>query len=196
MKKLAIYSFAVLLLAACGINKQVKQIKALEDCRYTITSVDSMFLVRTDVTQLIKGKSFDLNRMPGLAIALLRKDIPFEARVNLQISNPTANIAAVNQFEYKVLIKDTELATGFVNRKITVDPGGSVNVPVRVNSNIYSFVSNGKTLQEITDFVSGDKEKKGVVTIKFRPTIASGNKLIKYPGWITIDKELSSKILF
>jgi hypothetical protein len=43
---------------------------------------------------------------------------------------------------------------------------------------------------------SGPGEKKGLVTIKIRPSFMVGNKSIKYPGYINIDKELSSKILF
>jgi hypothetical protein len=35
-----------------------------------------------------------------------------------------------------------------------------------------------------------------MITIKFKPSIQSGSKLVKYPGWITINKEVSSKILF
>ena len=55
-------------------------------------------------------------------------------------------------------------------------------------------------MEEILDFVrggeSGAAERKGVVTIKIKPTIDVGGKLVKYPGYITIDKEVSSKILF
>ncbi|MNY28339.1 hypothetical protein D3C86_1623100 [compost metagenome] len=51
---------------------------------------------------------------------------------------------------------------------------------------------------EISDFLKSSKggpEKKGVLTLKIRPSIRVGNTLVKYPGFITIDKEVSSKIL-
>ncbi len=200
MKFAKLLVLPVLFLASCGINRQVKQIKALENCTYAIVSADSIFVVRQDVTQMVKSKTFDMSRIPALALAYLRKDIPFEARINLQIDNPSSALAAINRFEYQVYIKDQQLASGFVDQKVEVPPGGSTRVPVKVRSNVYAFLSNGKTMQEITDFItggsSGATEKKSMVTIKFKPTIQSGNKLITYPGWITIDKELSSKILF
>ncbi len=200
MKKLAIIFLVAMVFTACGLNKQARQIEALEKCTYEISSADSIYLAGRDVSKLIKDRSFDLSNMPELALALFRKNIPLKARVNLTISNPTANEAAINQFEYLVLIKNREIANGFVNQKVSVAPGGSVTVPVRVNSNIYSFISNGKTMEEILDFVrggeSGAAERKGVVTIRIKPTIEVGGKLVKYPGYITIDKEVSSKILF
>ncbi len=200
MKKLILICFVAISFAGCGLNKQAKQIEALEKCSYEINSADSVFIAGRDVTQMIRNKSLSLNNVPELALALFRKNIPLKAKVNLTINNPTANEAAINQFEYIVLIKGQELANGFVNQRVLIEPGGSTTVPVRVNSNIYSFLSNGKTMDEIIEFLrggeSGASEKKGIVTIKIKPTIEVGNKLVQYPGYISIDKELSSKILF
>jgi hypothetical protein len=43
---------------------------------------------------------------------------------------------------------------------------------------------------------SGPGEKKSLVTLKIRPSFMVGKKSIKYPGYINIEKELSSKMLF
>ncbi len=200
MKRLSILLLLAVLLAGCGLNKQARQIEALEKCTYEISSADSIYLAGRDVSQLVKNKTLELRNVPELALALFRKNIPLKARVNLTINNPTSTEAAINQFEYIVLIKNQEIANGFVNQKVSIEPGGTTTVPVRVNSNIYSFLSNGKTMEEILDFIrggeSGAAERKGVVTIKIKPTIDVGGKLVKYPGYITINKEVSSKILF
>ena len=201
MKKLLVAALITGLLAGCGINKQVKLIKAFENCKYEIVSADSVYLAHTDVTGVVNNGQFDMTKLPGLALAYLRKDVPLEAKINLRIDNPSADDAAINQFEYKLLIRDQEIANGFVNRKVEVGAGGgSTVVPVYLNSNVYSFLSNGKTMSEISDFITGGKSggagKKSVITIKFKPSIQSGSKLVKYPGWITINKEVSSKILF
>jgi len=191
---------AAILLAGCGLNKQARQIEALEKCTYEISSADSIYLAGRDVSKLVKNRTFELSNVPELALALFRKNIPLKAKVNLKIDNPTSNPASINQFEYIVLIKNQEIASGFVNQKVSIEPGGTAMVPVRVNSNIYSFLSNGKTMEEILDFIrggeSGAAERKGVVTIKIKPTIEVGGKLVKYPGYITVDREVSSKILF
>ena len=193
--------FAILLLlSSCGINNQARQVEAFEKCEYLITSADSIYIAGKDVSKLINDGTIDIGNMPELAFAYLRKDIPLKARINLQIKNPTANLAAINQFEYKILIKGQELANGFINQKVSVEPGNTTTVPVNLNANIYQFLSDGKTMQQITDFIKGGNtsgtEKKGVITLKIKPTISLAGKLINYPGYITVDKEISSKILF
>ena len=200
MNKLIYICFSMLLLSACGLNKQVDQLKAFEDCKYELKSADSMYIANIKVADVITKNGFDLAGTPRLALALLRKDVPFTAKLNLLIKNPSSELAGINQFEYKVLFKNHELANGIVDRTISVSPnGGETLVPIKVNSNLYSLLSDKEAQNAITDFIlagrEGKEEKKGIVTIKIKPTIGLGGKMIKYPGYITIDKEISSKIL-
>lgn len=200
MKNLFILCAFAVLLQSCGLNNQARQIEALKNCVYEIQSADSIYIAGRDVSKLIKNRTFELSNLPELAIAMFRKNIPFSAKVNLNIKNPGTKTASINQFEYIILLKDQELASGFVNQKVRIEPNESSTVPVRVNSNLYSFLSNGKTIQELMAFMNGGEsdatERKGILTIKIRPSFELGKDLIKYPGYITIEKELSSKILF
>ena len=200
MKRLVLLGMVALFVSGCGLNKQARLLEAFEKCTYEINSADSVYVAGRDVSKLIRNRTFELRNIPELALAVFRRNIPLSAKVNLTINNPTSRTAAINQFEYIVLIKGQELANGFINQRVSIEPGGTTTVPVRVNSNIYSFLSNGKTMEEVIDFLrggeSGATEKKGMVSIRIKPTIEIGNKLVKYPGYITIDKEISSKILF
>jgi hypothetical protein len=198
MKKIMMFSALALLFSACGINKQVDQLQAFEKCRYEITSADSVYLGNVDVTDLVGKKQFNLANMPGLMLAVLRQDVPLKAKLNLRIQNPAGKVAAINQFEYKILHKNTELATGFVNRKVQVEPGGVTVVPIHVNSNIYDLLSDPKNQKAFADFLAEGKpsEKKTVLTVKIKPTLDIGNNQIQYPGYITVDKEITNKILF
>lgn len=198
--KFIITFYISIMLFGCGLSNQANQIEALEKCNYEIISADSVYVAGKDITNMIKSKSIDINNMPELAMAFLTQNIPFKARVFLQVNNPTKNLAGINQFEYKILVKGQELANGFVNQKVSIEPGATSVIPVNVKSNIYPFLSNGKTMKEIVDFLQGGKEpgneKKGIVTLQIKPTIALGNKLVNYPGYISVEKEVSSKILF
>ncbi len=202
MKNIVSLILIAAIFTACrGLNGQVDQIKALEKCKYEVSSVDSIYAANINVKELRGIEITDLLKAPRLALALMRKNVPLKARVNLVINNPSNQLAAINQFEYKVLIKGSELAGGFVNQKIAVSPnGGTTTIPIQINSNIYHILSDDKAMDAITDFLIGsddsDKERKGMVTIKIKPTLDFGNKQIKYPGYITIDKEISSKNLF
>ena len=199
MKKLILAGCILLSLAGCGINKQVEQLKAFEKCKYDLLSADSLTVANIPIADMVDAKGFNLAKTPRLALALLRKDVPFAAKINLKVTNPSADLAAINQFEYKILFKNHELAQGLVDQQIAVQPaGGETTVPIRINSNIYELLSDSKAAQDIADFISAGKsgkDEKGIMTIKIKPTIGLGGKKITYPGYITIDKEISSKIL-
>ena len=200
VRKLIWLSCIALIMSACGINKQAKQLQTLEDCIYEIRSADSIYVAGKDVSKMISNNAINIGSMPEFAWAYLQKNIPLKARINLKIKNPTQQDAAINRFEYQVLVKGQQLANGLVNQKVSIAAGDSIIVPVSVNANIYQILSNGNTMQEIIDFMKGGNdsatERKGIVTLKIKPSIAIGDNLVNYPGYITIEKEVSSKILF
>lgn len=194
MKKLLVICVAAVTLFSCGVNKQAQQIKALEKCTYRVVSASNISVAGTDVKRLMNNQDINLGSLPALAFGLLRKDVPLRATINMEINNPAGNLAAINQFEYKILINNQELADGFVDRQISIAAGQTVTVPVAVNVNVYQFISNARVMSEISDFLRGG-DRKGLVTLKIKPSIMVGGALIKYPGYITIDKEFSSKVL-
>ena len=198
MNKLLSICLLAVTLWSCGINKQAQQIKALEKCTYKIASADQITIAGTDVQRILEKENINLGSLPGLALGFLRKDIPMRAKLNLEITNPTGDLASINEFEYKILINQAEIATGFVNQQVTVEPGQTTIVPVDINANVFPFLSNSKVMDEVARFFKasqGGAEQKGIVTLKIKPSFMVGNSLVKYPGFITIDKEVSSKIL-
>ena len=200
IRKLIWLSCIALTMSGCGINKQAKQLQTLEDCIYEIRSADSIYVAGKDVSKMISNNTINIGNMPEFAWAYLQKNIPLKARINLKIKNPTQQDAAINRFEYQVLVKGQQLASGLVDQKVSIAAGDSITVPVSVNANIYQILSNGNTMQEILAFMKGGNdsatERKGIVTLKIKPSIAIGDNLVNYPGYITIEKEVSSKILF
>lgn len=198
MKKLFLACFIILGLGSCGINKQAQQIKALEQCDYRLTDATNITIAGADVKKIIQTGATSSVNFPGLALGLLRKDIPLRAKLNLEITNPSNALAAINNFDYIVLINKQEVFNGSVDQSVSIGAGQTTLVPVQVNANIYQFLSDNKMVDDIGAFISGatnGSEKKGLVTLKIRPSIKVGGGLVKYPGYITIDKEVSSKIL-
>ena len=198
MKNLILACLIVLSLGSCGINRQAQQVRALEKCEYRVIDATDISLAGTDVKKLINGKAVSPVNIPGIALGLLRKDIPLRAKLNLEITNPTNDLAAINNFEYKILINRQEIANGFVDQSVSIGSNQSVRVPLVFNANVYQFLTDNKIIDDISSFIAGatsGNEKKGLVTLKIKPSIRVGNELVKYPGFITINKEISSKIL-
>jgi hypothetical protein len=198
MNKFFLGCLLIVGLSACSVNKQAQQIKALEQCDYKLLDASEITIAGTDVKKLVSGQSINLMSAPALALAFLRKDIPLRANLKVEIKNPSDALAAINNFDYIILINKQELVNGTVNQKISIDAGQTTTVPLQLNANIYQFLSNEKILDDVTKFLtsaSNGTESKGMLTIKIKPSILVGENLVKYPGYISIDKEVSSKIL-
>ncbi len=203
MKKIIAIFFVGLLFSQCAVNRQLQEAKALGECRYSIASADSVYLGGTDIREFQKVQKIeDINplRYPRLAAGLLTRNIPLDARINLEIINPTNKNAAINQLEYKILLAGQELFTGFLNQRIAVAAGGGkTRVPVRINANAYQLFTDPKTrdafAQLVGNFAGSSNAKASRVTIKIKPTLSLGNKAVNYPGYITIEQEVTNKIL-
>ena len=202
MKKRLIIAILTLplLFSRCGVNKQISQAKALGDCRYSIASADSVYLAGVDVRQFRKLEDINPARYPRLAAGLLTRNVPFDARINLDVINPTNRLAGINQLEYRILLAGQELFTGFLNQRIEVQPGGGkTRVPVRLNANAYQLMTDPKTRDAfgelVQNFSGAAGAKPSKLTIRIKPTLDLGGKQINYPGYITIDQDVTNKIL-
>jgi hypothetical protein len=192
MKKILFIGFIALISTGCGVSRKIS---LLEQCRYDIKSADSVYVAGRNITRQIKTGSFDLGSLPELAIGLLRKDIPLRARLNLGIENPGSKAIEINQFDYIISFKGQELVNGTTDRRININPEETTIVPIMIRTNIYSILSDKNTRQEIFSYLRGtESSKNSLISIKIRPSFRVGNKLIKYPGYITIDKELNNSM--
>lgn len=191
------------ILTSCGVSKQVSEAKTFGDCKYNLSSVDSVYLAGIDVRDFKNITDFsalELARYPKLGLAFLRKDIPLDLRANIEIMNPTRNKAAINQLEYKILLSNSEIFSGFYNQKIEVYPGtGSTLVPIRLQANVYQLLNNSSTRDEIINLIvaltgkSNSKPTKFVVKVK--PTLDLAGKQLNYPGYISFEKEITTDML-
>lgn len=196
MKRYLILLYSSLLFTACGVKEQADQLQALEKCTYEIVSADSIYIAGTDASQLISNQGLNLYHAPQLAFAYLQQKLPLKGILQLQITNPGTEEAGINQFEYKILIKDTELLNGFIDQKTTVAPnGGTTLVPIRVDRDIYPLLSNPEYQKAVNDFLTSATEKSFIVTFKIKPGIVIGTETIPFPDYISIDKEITNTSL-
>ncbi|SKB72707.1 hypothetical protein SAMN05660226_02828 [Parapedobacter luteus] len=187
------------LTASCTLDKQAKALKALEKCRYEFVSADSVFLAGTDINKFVANGRVDVSRLPGVALGFLNRDVPLSGILNIQITNPTSNLAGINQFAYKIAIEDKEVLDGTSDLPIAIRPGETITVPVKLQTNVYKFLSDKQTLDKLLSFIqraqSGATDEKINLTFSIKPTLALGNKQINYPGYIRIDKQVDANLL-
>lgn len=193
---------APLLFTQCGINRQVQQAKGLSKSKYAIRSADNMTIAGYDIREFKDMRGLeDVNPLnyPRIAAGLVSHDVPFQTNLNVEITNPTNEVAAINQFDYKLLLAGNELASGTVNQRVEVPAGGKTIVPIPVNANAYGLLSSSSTRNAFVNLVrslaGSDQVSPSRVTLKIRPTLMLGNKEVKYPGYTDIDKEITRDML-
>src|SRR5690606_13007685 len=182
----------------CGIGQQAKELKTLADCKYNISRVENITLSGTDVRKLFNRDELNLAGVPSLALGFISKNIPLNADLTLSITNPTGDYAAIQHFDYEILINKHSFTEGTVNELIDVAPNETKEVTLPLSSNIYSFLVNDSVRHDIEQFVRATRDKmerNAIVTIKIKPAIMIGDKLLKYPGFIEIDREIDNRLL-
>lgn len=194
----AAFLFAILCMG-CGIDRQTKELRALEKCEYELVSADSVLLAGTDVGQLIKSGRVDLARLPGVAMGFLSGNVPLSAVLNVRVTNPTNTLAGIRQFAYIIEVEGQELIDGTSDLPVRVPAGETVTVPVRLQGNMYQMLSNQSILQRVMAYVqatqAGTTNEPVNMTIKIKPTVALGNSEINYPGYISIHREFDPSTL-
>lgn len=197
---IVVYITIAILFTSCAVSKQISEAKTLGKCQYGVASADKATLAGIDVLKLKSIEDFDLAQSPKLALALLTKNVPLNLRINLDITNPTKQLAGINQFEYKVLLSENEIFDGLWNERIEVLPnGGSTRVPMDLNTNAYRLLTDAKAREAFMNMVENLSGKANTqpakLTIKIKPTLGKGNSTINYPGYITIEKAITPEML-
>lgn len=179
--------------SSCEVKEQADKLKALEQCTYEIVSADSVYIAGTDASQLLSNGGLNLLQAPQLAFAYIQQKMPVKAILQLRVTNNGTQEAGINQFEYKVYIKETELITGFIDQTITVAPnGGTATVPVRIDKDFYALISSPANQEAVTGFLTSQTEKIAAVTFKIKPRFLIGNQVIEYPDYFDISKQISN----
>src|SRR5690606_20972814 len=185
---------------SCSLDRQARALKALEKCRYEFVSADSVLLAGTDVTELVADGRIDVGRLPGIALGFLSRDIPLSGILNVRITNPTTHLAGIQQFMYKIAVDGKEVMDGTSDRPIQVHGGETVVVPIKLQTNVYKFLSDRETLNKLVTFVENARNGSGSedinLTFSIKPTLALGNQQINYPGYISFDKRVNAEMQF
>lgn len=183
----------IYLIHGCGVSSKA-QLEALAKCKYDVESLEDMQIVGMPVQSLLDGQGgLKTNALPAVALAVLRKDVPLKGRIKLKITNPTKGRAALNQFRYLVEIQGKQLFEGTVDENIRLDPDESAYVPLSFSTNLFDLTNDNDIKRMFEELFSSDKG--ALLTLKIKPSVKIGNKNVYYPGYISIDKNISRKLL-
>lgn len=179
-----------LLLSGCAINRQ--QIDALAKCDYTVESLQDVRLAGRDMDSYRGADGVNLSSLPGIAMAMLRKDLPLEARINMKVANPTTTTTKINSFKYLIEIQGKPLFEGTVDENLHLGNGESTVVPLTFKANIFGTAQENGVDNLLNELFT--RKGEGFLVLKIKPSIKIGNSNIYYPGYITVDRNLAKSI--
>jgi len=193
MKKigLLVVVATVFLLSGCALNQKA-QIAALGKFNYDVTSVNNMRIAGRDINSFETNGGVSLSSLPGIAMALLTKDLPLEATVNLQMTNPTSTVTKINEFKYLIEMGGKPLFEGSVNENINLAQGQSMVVPLSFRANLFGVAKEKGIEKVLSDIFTRNSD--AFLALKIKPSVKIGGKNYFYPGYITVDKDFGRSI--
>ncbi|TJZ53246.1 hypothetical protein FAZ15_17980 [Sphingobacterium olei] len=196
MKKISLISGVIVLslvIFGCVASKRA-QVEALAKCTYDIQSINSMLVGGKSVESFDTGNGINLASIPSIALAILRKDLPLEANVNLKITNPSQKTAAINQFKYLIEIQGNPVFEGTVDENIRLTTNEFSIVPLSFKLNLFGADKKDNYVEKIFDELFKREKSDNFMTLKIKPSFRIGGNNIYYPTYITVDTNLLKKL--
>lgn len=175
-------------LSSCGMNSQTKGLRAFEKCEYEIQSADSIFIANRNVLALLEKEQFNIQDLGGVALSFLTGEVPLVASLKVKIKNPTRDMAAVNQFQYRIMMQEKLLAEGTSDLPVRVPAEDEAIVPVQLKANIFPIFQDRAMTDQLMGFMN--QNQPITFTISIKPTLSLGNTAIDYPGYISFKKTI------
>lgn len=193
MKRLILFGLAITIFvfSGCALNHKA-QIEALTKFDYSVESVQNMKVAGRDVSSFQINDGNALSSLPGIALALLRQDLPLTATVNLKIANPTSTLTKINEFKYIIEMSGKPLFEGSVNENINLSQGQSMVVPLTFSANIFGVAKEQGFDKVLNDIFT--RKSDALFALKIKPSVRIGNSNIFYPGYITVDKDFGKGV--
>ena len=180
-----------------GINRQKEEGQNFQNCTFALQSIEQATLGGVNVTNVRSAADLSPGDRARILAAYAAGSLPLDMRVNLQVTNPTADLAALNALDYKILVDGNEIATGATTQRIEVPGNSTATLTLPVTADARKVVANGGA-EALGGFALGlaDRSRQPTrVTIAVRPSVKFLGTTIKSPNYITIDKDVTARQL-
>lgn len=179
---------AVLLSLATGCAT-LQQIAALRQVDFDLAGVRNGRLAGIDLSRITSYTDLTAGDVGRVALALARKDLPLEFRVEVRADNPADNrvTATMVRLAWSLLLNDKETIQGVIDSSITLPPGQPVLIPLEMRLNLLEFFDGpAQSLVDLAASIAGLRADPTKVSIRAVPTISTPFGPISYPSPITI----------
>lgn len=191
---LIIVGLAVLILVFSGC-RQYRELQALSECDYRIHSVRDTKLAGVAVQGKDGIDQLSILNVGKITAALASGELPMDFTLNVEVKNPNSKMAAVNKMEWIAFAEDQEIANGILTERYEVPPGGTTIIPLSISTDLMRALK-GESRDAIIKLafnIAGKGNEPSNITLKVKPSLRVGKKMISSPAFITINTEYSGK---
>ena len=189
MKKSIIFLFMVLTFSSCTILEQAAQMERLSKCQFELINTSNLTVAGVKMEGKNNWGDFSFQDALNLTMALTKDEIPASIRVHLEARNPNSSVAGMNQLDWRLLIDNKLMTKGVFEESVRIPPnGGMAEIPMDLNFDLRQLFSseNKNALMNLISSLTGESGKSSEIAMKLSPSIKIGERMLQYPGDITV----------
>ena len=181
-------------LNSCSLVKQAKAYERFVNSRFTLTNARLLSVGKVDVSQKSDYSQLNFSEVVTLGMQLLKGNLPAVMELDVEGYNLSEEEASISGTDWILLAGKDTLATGTLNKPLSIPPQKTLKFPVKANFNLGKLLTSGSLQQILNAFLSG----KGNNTcnnlhlaFKIRPWYRQGKKVKKSPVYLTIHPRMN-----
>lgn len=198
MKKITIVLAVAgsILLSSCDVltelANQFSSVANLSNCEFALKNVSNVSVAGVNVKNLTKGE-LSATDVVKLVAAYQTKQVPLAMNVNVDVTNPTTQQAAMTALDWILAIDGKDLANGVNSNSYTIKPSATTTVPLPVNTDLGQLFSK-EGLDALKTFASSFTSEgiSSKVGLRVKPSLSVGTAQVPFPNYITLEKKTGS----
>jgi hypothetical protein len=172
----------------------LQQMVTFTKCEFKMNSLANASVANVQVQNKKSFSDLTLVDAANVTKTLFGGTLPLNFDLNIEVKNPNATAASMQKMEWKAFIDDIEMAQGIMNQQVSILPGGSQVIPLKVSIDLKKILNN-KTKDALLNFGFNLADAGGYPTrvkLDIKPTVYIGSFPLEYPGYFTLKKEFGT----
>lgn len=190
MKKPLIFLFiTIFALQGCTVLDQMSQMQTLAKCDFEFIEADQITIAGVSMDDKKQWSDFSFQETLQLTMTLAKNEIPTSFVVHLMAENPNKNTAGMNRLNWELFIDEESITAGILEESFTIPPnGGTTMIPLEISFDLRKLFSgsSGRAMMNLVSNLQGKGQDPSKLAMKLVPTIRVGEKMIQYPGAVTV----------
>jgi hypothetical protein len=178
----------ILFISALIQCSSLLQVEKLKNCEFRLERIEGMSIDGININRVHSINDLGIINAAKILKNLSKGSLSSEFTIIISVNNPNKSAAAMEKFEYSVMLDENEVITGSLNDRMEILANKSIEFPLSATVNISKLLKQNSfaELMELANSLSNKNAIEKRVRIKVKPYIRIGKKTLKYPGFIEI----------